>query len=68
MLRVQALTLGAGWLLYALTRGFVFDRYLVVWSIALPLAWLMLLPRAMLLAQTIVLAVVTAILVNTWMM
>ena len=67
-LRVQALTLGAGWLLYALTRGFVFDRYLLVWSVALPIAWLLLLPRWLLVLQTLALAATAAMLVNIWLL
>ena len=68
ILRVQAFTLVAGWLLYALTRGFVFDRYLLVWSVALPIAWLLLLPRWLLVLQTIALAATAAMLVNIWLL
>lgn len=68
VLRVQGFTLGAGWILYAFTRGFVFDRYLLVWSIALPIAWLLLLPRWLLVLQTLALVGTAAMLVNTWLL
>jgi hypothetical protein len=68
LLRVQALTLGAGWLIYAFTRGFVFDRYLVVWAVAVPIAWVLLLPRIGLLIQTVLLTMVASMLVFTWLM
>ena len=68
LLRVQALTLGAGWLFYAFTRGFVFDRYLVVWSVAVPIAWLLLLPRSLLVLQTVVLMIVSAAMVHSWLL
>ncbi|MCH2138411.1 MAG: hypothetical protein MK074_05105 [Phycisphaerales bacterium] len=67
LLRIQSLAIGAGWLLYAFTRGFVFDRYLMVWCAALPLAYLLLLSRRMLIAQLIALTVVTVELVMIWL-
>ena len=68
ILRVQAFTLGAGWLLYSLTRGFVFDRYVMIWAVALPIAWLLLLPRWLLAVQTICLAVAAGVLVHNWLL
>jgi hypothetical protein len=46
----------------------VFDRYLLVWSVALPIAWLLLLPRWLLVLQTIALAATAAMLVNIWLL
>jgi len=68
LLRVQALTLGAGWLLYAFTSGFVFDRYLVVWAAAVPIAWVLLLPRFGQLVQAVLLAIVASMMVSNWLM
>ncbi|MCH2135774.1 MAG: hypothetical protein MK101_04225 [Phycisphaerales bacterium] len=68
MLRIQAFTLGAGWLLYALTRGFVFDRYLLVWAVALPISWLVLLPRWLLAVQTVGLLATAAMVIRTWLL
>lgn len=68
LLRVQALTLGAGWLLYAFTSGFVFDRYLVAWTVAMPIAWVLLLPRIGQLVQAIILAIIASMMVFKWLM
>jgi hypothetical protein len=68
VLRVQALTLAFGWLLYAATRGFVFDRYLLAWAMALPLAWVILLPRWLIGIQTAVLALAAMYHVYIWLM
>jgi hypothetical protein len=68
VLRVQALTLAFGWLLYAVTRGFVFDRYLLAWAMALPIAWVILLPRWLIGVQTAVLALVAMYHVYIWLM
>ena len=43
--RIQFWVLVSGISLYAFTRGFVFDRYLVVWGACLPLLWVRYLPR-----------------------
>mgnify|MGYP006115179239 CR=1 FL=1 len=68
VLRVQAFTLAFGWLLYAATRGFVFDRYLLAWAMALPLAWVILLPRWLIGIQAAVLALVAMYHVHIWLM
>jgi hypothetical protein len=68
VLRVQAMTLGFGWLLYAATRGFVFDRYLLAWAMALPLAWVIMLPRWLVGAQAVVLLAVAMYHVYIWLL
>ena len=68
VLRMQTLTLAFGWLLYAATRGFVFDRYLLAWVMALPIAWVILLPRWLIGVQTAVLALVAMYHVYIWLM
>jgi hypothetical protein len=68
VLRVQAFALGAGWLLYSLTRGFVFDRYVMIWAVALPIAWLLLLPRWLLVLQTAALVIAAGLLIDNWLL
>lgn len=61
-------SLTLGWLLYALTRGFVFDRFILIWAFLLPIIWIRLLPGWLMAAQCIVLAVIAARLTMLWMM
>jgi len=68
MLRTQAWALLAGWALYAGTRGFVFDRYLLAWSAALPLAWVLVLPRWVLGVQIALLGVAGVWFTCTWLL
>jgi hypothetical protein len=44
--------------MYALTSGYVFDRYLLGWAILLPIAWVLLLPRTAIALQIIVLMII----------
>jgi hypothetical protein len=44
--------------MYALTRAMVFDRYLLPWAVLLPIAWTAALPRKLLFAQALILAVI----------
>jgi len=60
-------SLAFGWLLYSLTRGFVFDRFLLTWAFLLPIVWYRVLPKWLLIPQYIVLAVIAAMLCNTWL-
>jgi len=53
-------TIFIGWSLYAFTEGFVFDRYLLVWMMLLPILWMRWLPRWLLAAQIIALAAINA--------
>ena len=66
VLRMQSWVLVFGWLMYALTRGFVFDRYLLVWCVTLPIAWILLLPRVLLALQILPLALAVLWFVYTW--
>jgi hypothetical protein len=67
LVQVQAWTLVAGWGLYAVTRGFVFDRFLLVWAMLLPVIWFRVLPRWLQGAQCIVLAVIAVRLCGLWL-
>lgn len=60
-------SLAFGWMLYALTRGFVFDRFLLTWAFLLPIVWYRVLPKWLLIPQYIALAVIAAMLCNTWL-
>ncbi|MHC4802542.1 MAG: hypothetical protein ACYTFF_10540 [Planctomycetota bacterium] len=51
-------TLITGAAMYALTRAMVFDRYLLPWAVLLPIAWTAALPRKLLFAQALILAVI----------
>ncbi|MDG2478044.1 MAG: hypothetical protein P8M32_09145 [Phycisphaerales bacterium] len=67
VLRMQAYAILCGWLMYAMTRGFVFDRYLLVWCAALPIAWVLVLPRPLVVLQFFPLVVSLAWFVYTWL-
>ena len=56
-----------GWLLYALTRGFVFDRFLLTWAFLLPIVWVRALPKWLLLLQYATLTFIAAWLAATWL-
>jgi hypothetical protein len=56
IVRLQVWTLMAGCVLYGLTQGAVFDRYLLSWGVLLPIAWVATLPRGLLVVQGTVLA------------
>jgi hypothetical protein len=58
--RLAFWTLVTGPVMYALTRAMVFDRYLLPWSVLLPIAWTVALPRKLLVAQALLLAVIFA--------
>ncbi len=65
--RFVILTLLAGIGLYALTRSFVLDRYLLPWAAAMPVLWWRLLPRGVTVALIIALAAMTAAGVARWL-
>ena len=67
VLRMQSWVLVFGWLMYALTRGFVFDRYLLIWCITLPIAWVLLLPRLLLVMQVVPLVIALGWFTYTWL-
>jgi len=56
-----------GWLLYAFTRGFVFDRFLLTWAFLLPIVWVRVLPKWLLAVQYLVLFAIAAYLTATWL-
>jgi hypothetical protein len=60
-------SLAFGWLLYALTRGFVFDRFLLTWAFLLPIVLVRALPRWLLTLQYIALTFIAAWLTATWL-
>jgi len=64
---ITCLSLGFGWLLYAFTRGFVFDRFLLVWIILLPIVWIRVLPTWLLALQYIMIGLIAARLVLMWL-
>jgi hypothetical protein len=64
--RMQFWVLCAGISLYAFTRGFVFDRFLVIWAVGLPLLWMRWLPRWLLWLQMLVLLVIAIKMAATW--
>jgi hypothetical protein len=57
-----------GWLLYALTRGFVFDRFLLTWAFLLPIVWVRVLPTWLLAIQYSFLVFIAAWLTSTWLL
>lgn len=61
-------SLTLGWLLYALTRGFVFDRFILIWAFLLPIVWIRILPQKLLIAQYMLLTVIAVRLVTLWLM
>tara|TARA_Y100000591_G_scaffold201881_1_gene174671 strand:- start:80 stop:790 length:711 start_codon:yes stop_codon:yes gene_type:complete len=65
--RMQLWALVAGCGLYMLTRGFVFDRYLLIWAIGLPVLWCRMLPRWLVTAQYLALLVIAVRLVAVWL-
>ena len=67
VLRMQAYAILFGWLMYAMTRGFVFDRYLLVWCATLPIAWVLILPRTLVALQFIPLVASLAWFVYVWL-
>jgi hypothetical protein len=67
LLRIQAFAITCGWLMYAATRGFVFDRYLLVWCVALPIAWILVLPRVLIAVQVVPMVAALAWFVYAWL-
>jgi len=60
-------TLALGWLLYAFTQGFVFDRFLLVWAFLLPIIWWKQLPKSLFLLQTTAMLLITVRLAFVWL-
>jgi hypothetical protein len=56
-----------GWLLYAVTRGFVFDRFLLTWAFLLPIVWIRTLPKWLLIPQFAALTLIAVWLTVGWL-
>jgi hypothetical protein len=65
--RITFWSLTIGWFLYALTRGFVFDRFLLTWAFLLPIVWVRVLPKWLLALQYAFLAIIAGYLAITWL-
>jgi hypothetical protein len=61
-------TIAFGIMMYSMTAGFVFDRYLIPWCAALPILWVRWLPRWLVAAHAIVLAALAVIFIQKWLM
>ncbi|MHC4992584.1 MAG: hypothetical protein ACYTGC_16560 [Planctomycetota bacterium] len=66
--RLAVITLLLGWSLYGLTRGVVFDRYLLPFVVLLPVLWVRRLPGWLLALQALGLATILGRLTLTWLM
>ncbi len=67
VLRITFWSLMFGWLLYALTRGYVFDRFVLTWAFLLPIVWVKSLPRPLIVIQYLALTFVAAWLTASWL-
>jgi hypothetical protein len=67
VLQIQSFVITCGWLMYAITRGFVFDRYLLTWLVVMPIAWVLLLPRVLVAIQIVPLLGALAWFIYTWL-
>lgn len=56
VLQIAGLVLVLGWLLYGTARGDVYDRYLLSFSILLPIVWIRRCPRPLVILQLLLLA------------
>lgn len=64
--RLAALSLFSGWVLSALSKGDIFDRYLLAYLPLLPLLWVMRLSVRWMSLQAAVLAVLAILLAREW--
>lgn len=65
--QLTVLTLTCGIVLYAATRSFVLDRYLLPWGCLLPILWIQLLDRRLLIVQAGLLVVMFVWGVRAWL-
>ncbi len=56
-----------GWGLYAFTRGFVFDRFLMIWAFLLPIIWVKSLSKPLLALQFLAMTVIAVRLIIIWL-
>ncbi len=66
LVRLAAVTLAAGWLLSALSKGDIFDRYLLAYLALMPFVWVMRLSRRMCALQFCTLLVLAVLLAREW--
>jgi len=66
--RLAFCTIAGGVPLYVITSGPVFDRYLLVWCVLLPIVWMRALPRWVIVPQTLVLGGMLAYHAREWLM
>ena len=66
LVRFAAVTLGAGWLLSALSKGDIFDRYLLAYLALMPFVWVMRLSRRFCALQFCTLLVLALLLAREW--
>lgn len=64
--RLSFWTIGGGMALFSLTTSPVYDRYLVIWVLLLPIVWLMTLQRWLVLLHSLTMVLMLAYLVNNW--
>ena len=53
VLRLTVWSLVMGCLMYCFSLGWVFDRYVLGWAVLLPIAWVRVLPRSLLIVQIV---------------
>ncbi|MCH2133725.1 MAG: hypothetical protein MK116_08240 [Phycisphaerales bacterium] len=65
--RIQFFTMFCAWGLYMFTQGYVFDRFLLAWTIAMPVLWVKMLPRWTWGLQMIAMAAILAGSASRWL-
>ena len=65
--RLQFFAVLCAWGLYMLTKGFVFDRFVLAWIAAMPVVWIALLPRWAWGLQAIILAALFILSAGSWL-
>ena len=65
--RLQFFTVLCAWGLYMFTYGFVFDRYILAWTAAMPVLWLAMLPRWAWFLQAMMLVAYLSLSASTWL-
>ncbi|MBG84305.1 MAG: hypothetical protein CMJ40_07160 [Phycisphaerae bacterium] len=65
--RLQFFTMLCAWGLYMFTHGFVFDRFILAWTAAMPVLWIGMLPRWAWFLQTLVLIAYLSLSASSWL-
>ncbi len=68
VIRFAFWTLATGLPLYVITRGPIYDRYLLVWLPLMPIVWIATLPRWLVLVQSTVLLAIALFFVQQYLM